>query len=437
MQGSRQIAPATGRLGILLAGLGAVSTTLIAGVHAIRKGLAAPTGSLTQMGTIRLGKRTDGRSPLIRDFVPLAGLDDLVFGGWDIFEDNCYQAACEAQVLRRELLDQVRTELEAVQPWPAVFDQSYVKKLDGPNVKTGASKRDLAEQLRDDIRRFRDAQDVERLVLIWCGSTEVYMEEASVHRTLDAFERGLEVSDPAIPSSMIYAYAALKEGIPYANAAPNLSADVPALEELALQTGSPLAGKDLKTGQTLMKTMVAPGLKARLLGVSGWYSTNILGNRDGEVLDDPESFKTKEESKKSVLDHILQPELYPTLYDDLHHVVRINYYPPRGDNKEGWDNIDLVGWLDYPMQLKINFLCRDSILAAPIVLDVALFLDLAARAGMSGIQEWLSFYFKSPIHRRDLYPEHDLFIQLMKLKNTLRHLRGEELITHLGLEYYD
>ena len=437
MQGSRQIAPATGRLGILLAGLGAVSTTLIAGVHAIRKGLAAPIGSLTQMGTIRLGKRTDGRSPLIRDFVPLAALDDLVFGGWDIFEDNCYQAACNAAVLRRGLLDQVRAELEAVQPWPAVFDQSYVKKLDGPNVKTGASKRDLAEQLRADIRRFRDAAGVERLVLIWCGSTEVYLEEAPVHRSLDAFERGLDASDPAIPSSMIYAYAALQEGIPYANAAPNLSADVPALEELALRTGSPLAGKDLKTGQTLMKTMVAPGLKARLLGVSGWYSTNILGNRDGEVLDDPESFKTKEESKKSVLDHILQPELYPTLYDDLHHVVRINYYPPRGDNKEGWDNIDLVGWLDYPMQLKINFLCRDSILAAPIVLDVALFLDLATRAGMSGIQEWLSFYFKSPIHRRDLYPEHDLFIQLMKLKNTLRHLRGEELITHLGLEYYD
>ena len=437
MQGSRQIAPAAGRLGILLAGLGAVSTTLIAGVHAIRKGLAAPTGSLTQMGTIRLGKRTDGRSPLIRDFVPLAGLDDLVFGGWDIFLDNFYQAAGNAEVLRRELLDQVRTELEAVQPWPAVFDQSYVKKLDGPNVKTGASKRDLAEQLRDDIRRFREEQGVERLVLIWCGSTEVYMEEGPAHRSLEAFERALEASDPAIPSSMVYAYAALKEGIPYANAAPNLSADIPALEELALQSGSPLAGKDLKTGQTLMKTMVAPGLKARLLGVSGWYSTNILGNRDGEVLDDPESFKTKEESKKSVLDHILQPELYPTLYDDLHHVVRINYYPPRGDNKEGWDNIDLVGWLDYPMQLKINFLCRDSILAAPIVLDVALFLDLATRAGMSGIQEWLSFYFKSPIHRRDLYPEHDLFIQLMKLKNTLRHLRGEELITHLGLEYYD
>ncbi len=437
MQGSRQIAPATGRLGILLAGLGAVSTTLIAGVHAIRKGLAAPTGSLTQMGTIRLGKRTDGRSPLIKDFVPLAAPEDLVFGGWDIFEDNCYQAACNAEVLRRDLLDQVRPELESVQPWPAVFDQSYVKRLDGPNVKTGASKRDLAEQLRADIRRFRETQGVERLVLVWCGSTEVYMEEAPVHQSMDAFERGLEASDPAIPSSMIYAYAALKEGIPYANAAPNLSADVPALEELALQTGSPLAGKDLKTGQTLMKTMVAPGLKARLLGVAGWYSTNILGNRDGEVLDDPESFKTKEESKKSVLDHILQPELYPTLYGNLHHVVRINYYPPRGDNKEGWDNIDLVGWLDYPMQLKINFLCRDSILAAPIVLDVALFLDLATRAGMSGIQEWLSYYFKSPIHRRDLYPEHDLFIQLMKLKNTLRHLRGEELITHLGLEYYD
>jgi len=437
VQGSRRIAPATGRLGILLAGLGAVSTTLIAGVHAIRKGLAAPTGSLTQMGTIRLGKRTDGRSPRIRDFVPLAGLDDLVFGGWDIFEDDCYQAACKAEVLRRGLLDRVRPELEAVRPWPAVFDRSYVKKLDGPNVKAGTSKRDLAEQLRADVRRFRETAGVERLVLIWCGSTEVYLEEAPVHRSLDAFERGLEASDPAIPSSMIYAYAALREGIPYANAAPNLSADVPALEELAQRTGSPLAGKDLKTGQTLMKTMVAPGLKARLLGVSGWYSTNILGNRDGEVLDDPESFKTKEESKKSVLDHILQPELHPTLYDDLHHVVRINYYPPRGDNKEGWDNIDLVGWLDYPMQLKINFLCRDSILAAPIVLDVALFLDLAARAGMSGIQEWLSFYFKSPIHRRDLYPEHDLFIQLMKLKNTLRHLRGEELITHLGLEYYD
>ncbi len=437
MPRSGDIAPASGRLGILLAGLGAVSTTLIAGVHAIRKGLAAPTGSLTQMGTIRLGKRTDNRSPRISDFVPLAGLDDLVFGGWDIFEDNCYEAACNAEVLARPLIDQVRPELEAVKPWPAVFDQHYVKRLDGTHVKSGANKKELAELVIADIRRFREEQQVDRLVLVWCGSTEIYLEEAPVHQSLEAFEKGLEASDPAIPSSMIYAYAAIREGIPYANAAPNLSADVPALEELALQTGSPLAGKDLKTGQTLMKTMIAPGLKARLLGVSGWYSTNILGNRDGEVLDDPESFKTKEESKKSVLDHILQPELYPTLYNDLHHVVRINYYPPRGDNKEGWDNIDLVGWLDYPMQLKINFLCRDSILAAPIVLDVALFLDLALRSGMHGIQEWLSFYFKSPIHARGLYPEHDLFIQLMKLKNTLRHLRGEELITHLGLEYYD
>ena len=437
MENPSEISPASGRLGVLLAGLGAVTTTFMAGVFAIRKGLAAPTGSLTQMGTVRLGKRTDGRSPLIKDFVPLASLDDLVFGGWDIFNDNCYEAARNAEVINSDLLEQVRPELESITPWPAVFDQHYVKRLDGPNVKNGASKRDLAEQVIEDIRRFKTEQNVDRLVLVWCGSTEIFMEESAVHSSLEAFEKGLNDSDPAIPSSMIYAYAAIKEGIPYANAAPNLSADVPALEELALKTGSPLAGKDLKTGQTLMKTMIAPGLKARLLGVEGWYSTNILGNRDGEVLDDPESFKTKEESKKSVLDHILQPELYPTLYSDLHHVVRINYYPPRGDNKEGWDNIDLVGWLDYPMQLKINFLCRDSILAAPLVLDVALFLDLAQRAGMKGIQEWLSFYFKSPIHSRDLYPEHDLFIQLMKLKNTLRHLRGEELITHLGLEYYD
>ena len=437
MQNPREISPANGRLGVLLAGLGAVTTTFMAGVFAIRKGLAVPTGSLTQMGTVRLGKRTDGRSPLIKDFLPLASLDDLVFGGWDIFNDNCYEAARNAEVLKPDLLEQVRPELESITPWPAVFDQHYVKKLDGPNVKTGASKRELAEQVIEDIRRFKTEQNVDRLVLVWCGSTEIFMEESAVHSSLEAFEKGLDDSDPAIPSSMIYAYAAIKEGIPYANAAPNLSADVPALEQLALKTGSPLAGKDLKTGQTLMKTMIAPGLKARLLGVAGWYSTNILGNRDGEVLDDPESFKTKEESKKSVLDHILQPELYPTLYSDLHHVVRINYYPPRGDNKEGWDNIDLVGWLDYPMQLKINFLCRDSILAAPIVLDVALFLDLAQRAGMKGIQEWLSFYFKSPIHSRDISPEHDLFIQLMKLKNTLRHLRGEELITHLGLEYYD
>ena len=426
-----------GRLGVLLVGLGAVSTTFIAGVHAIRKGRASATGALSQIGTIRLGKRTDNRTPLIKDFIELAALDDLVFGGWDIFDENCYEAAKTAGVLDPALLEDLRPELEAICPWPAVFDQQYVKRLMGPNVKTGANKRELADQLTADIRQFKVEKNLDRMVMIWCASTEVFMESQPVHQSLAAFEAGLEASDPAIPSSMVYAYAAIKEGLPYANAAPNLTADIPALMELAAQTESPLAGKDLKTGQTLMKTIIAPGLKARLLGVDGWYSTNILGNRDGEVLDDPESFKTKEESKKSVLDYILQPKLYPTLYDDLHHVVRINYYPPRGDNKEGWDNIDLVGWLDYPMQLKINFLCRDSILAAPIVLDLVMFLDLAKRAGLSGVQEWLSFYFKSPIHAPNLYPEHDLFIQLMKLKNTLRFLRGEELITHLGLEYYD
>jgi myo-inositol-1-phosphate synthase len=431
------IAPAGGKVGVLLVGLGAVSTTTIAGTLAVRRGLAKPIGSLAEMGTIRLGKRTEGRTPALRDFVPLAALDDLVFGAWDIFEDDCYQAARTAGVLDATLLDQIKGELEAIKPMPAVFDRQYVKRLDGPNVKKGKSKRDLAEQLVEDIRRFKAAHKLDRVVLLWCGSTEVFLQESAAHQSLEAFEQALATSDPSIPSSMIYAYAAIREGIPYANAAPNLSADVPALVELAQRTGSPLAGKDLKTGQTLIKTIVAPGLKARLLGVAGWYSTNILGNRDGEVLDDPESFKTKEESKKSVLDYILQPNLYPDLYSNLHHVVRINYYPPRGDNKEGWDNIDLVGWLGYPMQLKINFLCRDSILAAPIVLDVALFLDLARRAGMSGIQEWLSFYFKSPMHAKGLYPEHDLFIQLMKLKNTLRYMRGEELITHLGREYYD
>jgi myo-inositol-1-phosphate synthase len=431
------IDPAQGKLGILLVGLGAVSTTLIAGVFAIRKGLSTPIGSLTQMGTIRLGKRTEGRSPKIADMFPLAGLDDIVFGGWDIFDENCYEAAKTAGVLDAGLLEQIRPELESVTPWPAVFDRKYVKRLDGPNVKKGATKRELAEQVVEDIRRFRDEHQLSRLVMIWCGSTEVYMTESPAHASVEAFEAALDANDEAIPSSMIYAYVAIREGIPYANAAPNLSADIPALVSLAGQTRTPIAGKDLKTGQTLIKTIVAPGLKARLLGVQGWYSTNILGNRDGEVLDDPESFKTKEESKKSVLDYILQPHLYPELYSNLHHVVRINYYPPRGDNKEGWDNIDLVGWLGYPMQLKINFLCRDSILAAPIVLDVALFLDLAKRAGMAGIQEWLSFYFKSPQHAPELYPEHDVFIQLMKLKNTLRHMAGEELITHLGLEYYD
>jgi myo-inositol-1-phosphate synthase len=432
-----KIAEATGKLGVVLVGMGAVSTTTIAGVLAVRRGLAKPIGSLTQMGTVRLGKRTDARSPAIKDFVPLATLDDIVFAGWDIFEDNAYEAAKTAGVLDASLLDQIRPELEAIRPWPAVFDRHYVKRLDGPNVKTGANKRELANQVREDIRRFKDTNTLDRVVMVWCGSTEIYLTEGEAHASVAAFEKALEANDPAIPSSMVYAYAAIKEGIPYANAAPNLSADVPALLELAQSSGSPVAGKDLKTGQTLIKTIIAPGLKSRLLGVEGWYSTNILGNRDGEVLDDPESFKTKEESKKSVLDYILQPNLYPELYEKLCHVVRINYYPPRGDNKEGWDNIDIFGWLGYPMQLKINFLCRDSILAAPIVLDVALFLDLAKRAGMDGIQEWLSFYFKSPMHATGLYPEHDLFIQLMKLKNTLRFMRGEDLITHLGLEYYD
>ena len=418
-------------------GLGAVATTFIAGVLAVRKGISSPIGSVTQMGTIRLGKRTDGRSPLVKDFVPLADLNDIVFGGWDIFEDNCYESARHAGVLEKELLEQIRPELEAIKPWKAVFDRQYVKRLDGPNVKKGKNKRDLAEQLREDIRAFKKEHNLSRLVMIWCGSTEIYLTETPAHQSIEAFERGMEENDPSIPSSMIYTYAALMEGVPYANGAPNLSVDVPAMMDLAHKNQVPITGKDFKTGQTLIKTVIAPGLKARLLGVQGWYSTNILGNRDGEVLDDPESFKTKEESKKSVLDYILQPDLYPQLYKDICHVVRINYYPPRGDNKEGWDNIDIVGWLGYPMQLKINFLCRDSILAAPIVLDLVIFLDLAKRAGWGGIQEWLSFFFKSPMHAKDLYPEHDLFIQSMKLKNTLRYLMGEDLITHLGAEYYD
>jgi myo-inositol-1-phosphate synthase len=422
---------------VLLVGLGAVATTTIAGVFAIRKGLALPIGSLTQMGTIRLGKRSEARAPKISEFVPLAELNDIVFGGWDIFEEDCYGAARTAGVLDASQLDQVRGELEAVKPMPAVFDQRYVKRLDGPNVKKGKNKRDLADQVVADIRAFKAKHDCDRLVMIWTGSTEVFMKQTPAHASLAAFEKALEESDDAIPSSMVYAYAAIREGIPFANAAPNLTADIPAMLELAARTQAPLAGNDMKTGQTLIKTIIAPGLKARLIGVRGWYSTNILGHRDGEVLDDPESFKTKEESKKSALDYIFQPHLYPELYSDLTHVVRINYYPPRGDNKEGWDNIDIFGWLGYPMQLKINFLCRDSILAAPIVLDAALFLDLAKRAQMSGIQEWLSFYFKAPMHAPEVYPEHDLFIQLMKLKNTLRFMRGEELITHLGREYYD
>ncbi|MCS6884937.1 MAG: inositol-3-phosphate synthase [Acidobacteriota bacterium] len=432
-----EIKPPSGKLGVLLVGLGAVSTTVIAGVEAIRKGLAKPIGSLTQMATIRLGKRTEGRSPKIKDFVPLAELDDLIFGAWDIFEENCYEAALHCGVLEKTLLEQLRPELECIKPMRAVFDKNYVKRLSGTNVKTANNKRELAEMLIADIEQFRKLHGCTRLVMIWCASTEAYLKPSAVHQSIETFEKALEENSPEIAPSMIYAYAAIKSRIPFANGAPNLTVDIPALTNLAIKLGVPICGKDFKTGQTLMKTIVAPGLKSRMLGLSGWYSTNILGNRDGEVLDDPESFKTKEESKLSVLEYILQPEVYPELYGDFSHVVRINYYPPRGDNKEGWDNIDIFGWLGYPMQIKINFLCRDSILAAPIALDLALFLDLAQRCGMYGIQEWLSFYFKSPMTAPQLYPEHDLFIQLMKLKNTLRHIRGEELITHLGLEYYD
>ena len=435
----RQAGPrgAEGKLGILLVGLGAVSTTFVAGVEAIRRGLAQPVGSLTQMGTIRLGKRTEGRTPKIKDFVPLASLDDIVFGAWDIFSDNAFDAAMKAGVLDKDLLNQVSEQLASLKPMPAVFEQNYVKRLHGDNIKSGKTKMELAEQLIDDIARFKTEKGCDRLVMVWAASTEIYMEESAVHESLEAFEKGLYDSDPAIAPSMIYAYAALKSGLPFANGAPNLTVDIPAMVELAYKMRLPICGKDFKTGQTLMKTILAPGLKSRMLGLHGWYSTNILGNRDGEVLDDPENFKTKEESKLSVLETILQPEAHPDLYKDFSHVVRINYYPPRGDNKEGWDNIDIFGWLGYKMQIKIDFLCRDSILAAPLVLDLALFLDLAQRAGMKGIQEWLSFYFKSPQTAPGLYPEHDLFIQLMKLKNTLRHLRGEELITHLGAEYYD
>jgi myo-inositol-1-phosphate synthase len=437
---SNQIQPAKGKLGVMIPGMGAVATTFVAGVEAIRKGLAQPIGSLTQMGTIRLGKRTDARSPQIKDFVPLASLDDLVFTGWDIFTDDMYASARHAGVLDRDLLDHIKPFLESVKPRPAVFDRNYVRKLDGPNVKKGKNKRDLAEQVRADIREFKKSSGAARFIMIWCGSTEIFLRPTAVHASVKAFEKGLEQNDENIAPSMIYAYAALSEGVPFANGAPNLTVDVPAMYDLSRRNDAPICGKDFKTGQTLVKTILAPGFKARMLGLSGWYSTNILGNRDGEVLDDPDSFKTKEESKLGVLEHILQPQMYPDLYGKIFHKVRINYYPPRGDNKEGWDNIDIFGWLGYPMQIKVDFLCRDSILAAPIVLDLVLFLDLAQRSAELrglGIQEWLSFYFKSPMTVPGLYPEHDLFIQSMKLKNTLRHLKGEALITHLGLEYYD
>jgi myo-inositol-1-phosphate synthase len=437
MKTKEEIRKPDGKLGVLIPGIGgAVSTTFLAGVESVRKGMSLPIGSLSQMGTIRLGKRFEYRIPLIKDFVPLANLDDLVFGGWDVFPDNCFQAAIQAGVLKREDLDPVQSFLEGLSPWPAVFNQAYVKNLHGSNVKPQTSYLELVEALKRDIEDFKRVNELSHCVMIWCASTEVYLKSSEVHASLDNFEKGLENNDPNISPSMIYAYVALTSGIPYVNGAPNLTVDTPAMVELANQHQTAIAGKDLKTGQTLMKTILAPGIKARALGLSGWYSTNILGNRDGLVLDDKDSYKTKKESKLSVLDTILQPDVYPDLYGNYYHKVAIDYYPPRGDSKEGWDCVDIFGWLGYPMQIKIDFLCRDSILAAPIVLDLILFTDLAQRAGMHGIQEWLSFYFKSPQCAANLYPEHDLFIQSMKLKNTLRYLMGEEQITHLGLDYY-
>ncbi len=433
----RDIEPAEGKLGVLLVGLGAVATTYIAGVENVRRGLGTPVGSLAELSTIRLGKRTEQRNPRIRDFVPLADLDDLVFGAWDPIPDDAYDSCKVAGVLGSSHTEPIADFLKSIEPMPAVFDQRYVKRLEGTNVKSGNTKRDLAEALREDIRNFKEKNGCSRLVMVWCASTEVFIVPGAAHASIDAFEKAMDENDPAIAPSMLYAWASLMENVPFANGAPNLSIDTPALLQLAMDRRVPVGGKDFKTGQTLVKTVISPMLKARMIGLSGWFSTNILGNRDGEVLDDPESFKTKEESKLGVLEHILQPSVYPELYGEAYHKVRINYYPPRGDNKEGWDNIDIFGWLGYPMQIKVNFLCRDSILAAPIVHDLALFFDLAQRAGMSGIQEWLSFYFKSPMAAPELTPEHDLFIQHAKLKNTLRWLVGEEQITHLGVEYYE
>ncbi len=432
----RKVEPAEGKLGVLLVGLGAVATTYIAGVENVRRERAKAVGSLVEMGTIRLGKRTEHRSPRIREFVPVADLSDLVFGAWDPIPDDAYESCKVCGVLDAEHVEPIADFLRSVRPMPAVFDQQYVKRLEGTNVKSGKTKRDLAEAIREDIRQFKKEHGCSRLVMVWCASTEVFIAPGPVHQNLAAFEQAMAGNDPAIAPSMLYAWASIMEDVPFANGAPNLSVDTPALLALAEDRGVPVGGKDFKTGQTMIKTVLSPMLKARMLGIAGWYSTNILGNRDGEVLDDPESFKTKEESKLGVLEHILQPSVYPDLYGNVYHKVTINYYPPRGDNKEGWDNIDIFGWLGYPMQIKVDFLCRDSILAAPLVHDLALFFDLAQRAGMSGIQEWLSFYFKNPMAAPELTPEHDLFIQHAKLKNTLRWIMGEERITHLGVEYY-
>ena len=431
------IAPASGRLGVLLVGLGAVSSTLIAGVEHVRRGMGQPIGSITQMGTVRVGKRTDGTSPSVKELVPLAELDQLVFGAWDPISDNAYEAALKAGVLNQhEDIEPIADFLKSIEPMPAAFDNDYVKRISGDNVKTVATKLDLVEAIREDVRNFKKANRCDRLVMIYAASTEKFITESEVHEDIEHFLGGLQENDELIAPSMLYAYAAMLEGVPFVNGSPSLTVDVPVIERLAVENGVPIVGKDFKTGQTLVKTVLGPMLKARMLGLDGWFSTNILGNRDGEVLDEPENFRTKEESKLGVLEYILQPELYPELYGDAYHKVRINYYPPRGDNKEGWDNIDIFGWLGRKMQIKVNFLCSDSILAAPLVLDLALFMDLAKRAGLSGIQEWLSFYFKSPHHARNLYPEHDLFIQQTKMKNTLRWMAGEDQITHLGMDYY-
>jgi myo-inositol-1-phosphate synthase len=437
MQKPKHIAPAKGKLGLLLPGMGAVATTAIAGILLARRGLGQPVGSLTQMGTIRLGKRTENRCPRIADLVPLAKLDDLEIAAWDIFPEDAYQSARRANVLEERHLEPIRAELAAIRPMKGAFYPEWVKRLTGVHVKDARSKAEMVEQLRADIVRFKKEKHLDRMVAVWCGSTETYLTKSPVHATISSFEAGLRKSDPAISNAQLYAWACLQERVPFANGAPNLAVDFPAAIELAKEHGTPIAGKDFKTGQTLMKTVIAPAFKARLLGLNGWYSTNILGNRDGEVLDDPGAFKTKETSKLGVLDAILEPSAHPELYSNVVHKVRIDYYPPRGDAKEGWDNIDLFGWLGYPMQMKINFLCRDSILAAPIVLDLALFMDLAGRANFRGIQEWLSFYFKSPQAAAGLHADHDLFVQLFKLKNTLRWMVGEDLITHLGNEYYD
>ena len=434
---NRSIRPADGKLMMFIPGMGAITTTILAGIFNIRKGLSKPIGSVTQMGHIRLGKRTDKRSPLIKDFVPLTSIENIEFAGWDIFEDDMYEAAVKADVVLPKHLEPIKEEMKAIKPMKAVFYHDWVKNLDGKHVKKGKNHMDLAKQLMDDMKKCMAEKGCTRAVVVWNASTEAYHKPCEIHESLEAFEKAMNENHPEVAPSQIYAYAALKMGFPFVNGSPNYAVDNKAIQELANKNKVPIAGKDWKTGQTLMKTILGPGLKTRMLGLAGWFSTNILGNRDGEVLDNPENFKSKEVSKLSVLDTILEPENYPDLYGKYYHKVRINYYPPRGDAKEAWDNIDIFGWLDMPMQIKINFLCRDSILAAPVCLDTVLFIDLASRAGFYGIQEWMSFYFKSPMVGEGLYPEHDIFIQQTKLKNTLRHMMGEELITHLGNEYYD